>query len=148
MKDKNESESSIGTYRFLAEQRVQVFRIVFGTGNTAARLFDIVLICAILLSVLLVMIGSNPSLSPAVQAALQYAVFGFTVIFTLEYLLRIFISPKPIRYMVSFFGILDLLAIMPTYLTFIFPEAGRSVLSSLCSKDRALRQEALHVPLF
>jgi len=139
VKDKNESDRSMKTYSFLAEQRGQIFRIVFGTGNTAARLFDFILICAILLSVLLVMIGSNPTLSPSIRAALRYAEFGFTVIFTLEYLLRIFISPKPIRYMVSFFGIIDLLAILPTYLTFIFPEAGHLLIIRLLRVLRIFR---------
>ena len=139
MKDENESEPGVKTYTFLAEQRGQIFRIVFGTGNTAARLFDIVLIGAILLSVLLVLIGSNSALSPTIQDALRYAEFGFTVIFTLEYLLRIFISPKPLRYMVSFFGIIDLLAIMPTYLTFIFPEAGHLLVVRLLRVLRIFR---------
>lgn len=126
-------------YSYLARERGALFRIVFGTGNTAARLFDIVLICAIIVSVLLVMVDSIVDLSSATRAALRYAEFGFTLLFTLEYLLRIFISPKPLRYMTSFLGIIDLLAILPTYLTFLYPEAGHFMVIRLLRILRIFR---------
>ena len=126
-------------YRFLAEQRGALFRIVFGTGNTAARLFDIVLIAAIVLSVLLVMIDSIVDLPASTRTLLRNAEFGFTLLFTLEYLLRIFISPKPLRYMASFLGIIDLLAILPTYLAFLYPEAGHFMVIRLLRILRIFR---------
>lgn len=112
------------TYRFLAEQRTALYRIVFGTGNTPARIFDIVLIIAILASVLSVMLESDVNLPSDIRILLRRTETFFTILFTIEYLLRIFIAPKPFRYMFSFFGIIDLLAILPGYLLFIFPEAS------------------------
>lgn len=138
MKGKRKDGSS-QPYRFLAEERGQAFRIVFGTGNTAARLFDILLISVIILSVILVMISSNSEVSPAVDRTLRYAELGFSLLFTLEYLLRIFISPKPFRYMVSFLGIIDLLAILPIYLIFIFPDAGHLLIIRLLRVLRIFR---------
>ena len=114
----------MANYRFLAEQRAALYRIVFGTGNTPARIFDIVLIVAILASVLAVMIESDVNLPADIRQRLQRAETVFTILFTVEYLLRIFIAPKPLRYMFSFFGIIDLLAILPSYLMFFFPEAS------------------------
>lgn len=114
----------MATYRFLADQRAALFRIVFGTGNAPARIFDIVLIIAILTSVLSVMIESDVNLPSDIRFQLQRAETFFTLLFTIEYLLRIFIAPKPLRYMVSFFGIIDLLAILPSYLLFVYPEAS------------------------
>lgn len=114
----------MATYRFLTDQRVALYRIIFGTGNSPARIFDIVLISTILASVLAVMIESDVNLAPDIRILLQRAETVFTVLFTLEYLLRIFVAPKPLRYMFSFFGIIDLLAILPSYLLFFFPEAS------------------------
>lgn len=135
-----EKDSGSSTpYKFLAEERGLIYRIVFGTGNTAARLFDIILIGAILTSVILVMIGSKSDLSPAAETFFRNAEIGFTLLFTLEYLLRIFISPKPLRYMVSFHGIIDLLAILPTFLIFIFPGASHLLMIRLLRVLRIFR---------
>ena len=126
-------------YRFLAQQRNALYQIVFGTGNTPARLFDIVLIAAILASVLAVMIESDVNLSPDFRTQLRHIEVFFTILFTIEYLLRIFIAPKPRRYISSFFGIIDLLAILPSYLLFIFPEASYFLVIRLLRVLRVFR---------
>ena len=126
-------------YRFLAQQRNALYQIVFGTGNTPARLFDIVLIAAILASVLAVMIESDVNLPPDIRTLLRHIEVFFTILFTIEYLLRIFIAPKPLRYIFSFFGIIDLLAILPSYLLFIFPEASYFLVIRLLRVMRVFR---------
>ncbi len=126
-------------YRFLDRQRNALYQIVFGTGNTPARLFDIALIVAILASVLSVMIESDVNLSPDIRIQLRHVEVFFTILFTVEYLLRIFIAPKPFRYIFSFFGIIDLLAILPSYLLFVFPEASYFLVIRLLRVMRVFR---------
>ena len=126
-------------YKFLPHQRTVLFNIVFGTGNTPARIFDIALIVTILASVLLVMIESDVNLPPELRTRLRNAEVFFTILFTLEYLLRIFIAPKPVRYIFSFFGIIDLLAILPSYLLLVFPESSYFLVIRLLRVMRVFR---------
>lgn len=98
--------------------RQQLNRIVFGTDTRAGRNFDIILLWIILLSVIVVMLESVPELGANYKAEFYIIEWILTVIFTLEYLIRIWISPKPIKYIFSFWGIVDLLSILPTYLSF------------------------------
>lgn len=98
--------------------RQQLNRIVFGTDTRAGRNFDIILLWIILLSVMVVMLESVPELGSNFKAEFYIIEWILTVIFTLEYLIRIWISPKPIKYIFSFWGIIDLLSILPTYLSF------------------------------
>lgn len=85
------------------------------------KLFDIILLIAILLSILVVMLESVPSLG------LKYGIYFFTVewiltiLFTIEYLLRLYVVERPVRYAKSFFGIVDLMSILPSYLSLILP---------------------------
>ena len=126
-------------YKFLAQQRTALFNIVFGTGNTPARIFDIALIVTILASVLLVMIESDVKLPPELRSRLRNAEVVFTILFTFEYLLRIFIAPRPVRYIFSFFGIIDLLAILPSYLLLVFPESSYFLVIRLLRVMRVFR---------
>ena len=97
-----------------------MFEIIFEADTHAGKWFDIVLIICILLSVLTVMLDSVGSIR-AQYGKLLYAVeWFFTVLFTIEYIFRLICVGKPIRYAVSFYGIIDLLAILPTYMSIIF----------------------------
>lgn len=107
--------------------RQVLYDVVFGTESTMGKRFDILLICAILLSVLAVMLDSVESVSNAYGTELLIVEWFFTVLFTIEYGVRIYISPNSWAYIRSFYGIVDLLSIIPTYLTFFFPGA-RSLL--------------------
>ena len=98
-------------------------RIIFKSSRWDEKFFDLFLIALICLSVVAVMLGSIPSLAPGTQRVLYVFEWGITVLFTLEYLLRIYVSLQPLRYMRSFFGLVDLLAILPTYLDLFFPGA-------------------------
>ena len=105
--------------RFRREWR----RIIFKSGRWDEKGFDLFVIIAICLSVLAVMLESIPSLGPNLRYALYLFEWGITILFALEYLLRIYVSLQPVRYMRSFFGLVDLLAILPTFLDLLFPGA-------------------------
>ena len=95
------------------------FEIIFEADTPAGKWFDIVLIVCILLSVAAVMLDSVGSVR-AEYGGLLYAVeWFFTILFTVEYILRLVCVGRPIRYAVSFFGIVDLLAILPTYMSLV-----------------------------
>lgn len=104
--------------------RRRVNQIIFQHDSPAERAFDVVLIVAILLSVLLVMLDSVASINARYGRELAIAEWVFTGLFTIEYLLRLWSSEKPAAYARSFYGIVDLAAIAPAYLAVLFP-AGR-----------------------
>ncbi|WP_420575537.1 ion transporter [Ekhidna sp.] len=104
-------------FKFLPNLRDHLFEVVFGTETRAGKLFDIVLLWAIVLSVLAVMLESVTEIRQSFGDVFLILEWTFTVLFTIEYLLRLFITAKPGRYAFSFFGIIDLLATVPTYLT-------------------------------
>lgn len=103
--------------------RLRLRHIVFGTDSPAGRLFDQALIGVILASVAAVMLDSVQTIHAQYSHWLYLAEWGFTVIFTVEYLLRLWISERPARYARSFYGIVDLLSIVPTYLSLLVPGA-------------------------
>jgi voltage-gated potassium channel len=97
--------------------RKKLHEIIFGTTTKAGRNFDLVLLVLILISVLLVMVDSVPAWEEAYPEFFFYSEWAFTIFFTIEYLLRIIIARKPLRYIFSIWGIIDLLSIIPTFLT-------------------------------
>ena len=105
------------------ELRTRLRRIVFGTDSRAGQAFDEILIVAILVSVVAVMLDSVQSIHERYGAALYVVEWAFTVLFTLEYLLRLWVSDRPLRYARSFYGLVDLAAVLPTYLSLLIPGA-------------------------
>ncbi|NRF14227.1 ion transporter [Vibrio coralliilyticus] len=101
-----------------------LYIIIFGTHTKAGRAFDIALIIAILSSLLVLVLESIPAVASQWRTELRYLEYTFTALFTIEYLLRLYCSPKPVAYAKSFYGVIDLLAILPTYLAFFFPSAS------------------------
>jgi voltage-gated potassium channel len=97
-----------------------LFEIIFEADTPAGKWFDIILIICISLSVLVVMLDSVSSVRERYGQFLYAIEWFFTILFTIEYILRLLCVRKPIRYAVSFFGIVDLLAILPTYLSLLF----------------------------
>jgi len=102
------------------EWREILFEIIFEADTPAGKWFDIVLIISILLSVITVMLDSVGSIRAKYGEFLYAAEWFFTILFTVEYVFRLLCVGKPIRYAVSFFGIVDLLAILPTYMSLLF----------------------------
>jgi voltage-gated potassium channel len=101
--------------------RNKCHEIIFEADTPAGKLFDILLIVSILLSVIMVMLDSVSSIQQTHGRLLYFGEWFFTILFTLEYLLRLYSVGRPTAYATSFFGIVDLLAILPTYLSIIFP---------------------------
>jgi voltage-gated potassium channel len=103
-------------------------RIIFQSSRWDEKAFDICLIVAISLSVVVVMLESIPALNPELRRVLYFVEWSITILFTLEYILRLYVSLRPLRYARSFFGVVDLLAILPTYLDLLLPGAHYLVL--------------------
>lgn len=97
--------------------RDQVYTIIFGTDTFWGKLFDIILLVAILLSVFAVMLESVESIEQKYGNILYVIEWVFTILFTLEYIARIIAVEKPRRYIFSFYGIIDFLSILPSYLS-------------------------------
>jgi voltage-gated potassium channel len=102
--------------------RNKIFVIIFGTDTRAGRTFDVILLWMIILSVTVVVLESVSTFRESYHQVFISTEWFFTIVFTLEYLLRVFTSPRPWKYMTSFFGIIDLLAVLPTYLGLIFDQ--------------------------
>jgi voltage-gated potassium channel len=99
--------------------RRTLFEIIFEAETPAGRWFDLALIAAILLSVATVMLDSVSSIHDRYGVWLYAVEWVFTILFTVEYILRLLCVGRPARYAVSFFGIVDLLAVVPTYLSLV-----------------------------
>lgn len=108
--------------------RAAVREIVFGHETPAGKGFDVVLILAIIASVIVVMLESVQDFRLAYGPLLRGVEWGFTLLFTAEYLTRLWCAPRAVRYARSFFGVVDLLAILPTYLSLLIP-GGQAMLS-------------------
>ena len=105
----------------LADWRQKIYGLVFEAETPAGRVFDITLISLILLSVLAVFLESVRWIREIYGVELYAAEWAFTIIFTIEYVLRLISVKRPIRYILSFYCLVDLLAILPTYFSLIFP---------------------------
>jgi voltage-gated potassium channel len=90
--------------------------IIFEADTPAGKLFDVLLLIAILLSVLVVMCESVEVIREDYPKLLARAEWAFTLLFTVEYAIRIACVRRPLRYILSFYGIVDLLALLPTYI--------------------------------
>ncbi|WP_342130454.1 ion transporter [Hydrogenophaga sp. OTU3427] len=102
--------------------RARLFRVIFESDTRAGLLFDQALIVLILLSLVVVVADSVGSLQARWGGVFNVLEWTFTLLFTLEYVLRLLCVTRPLRYARSFFGVIDLLAILPTYLALFVPE--------------------------
>ncbi|PNK59797.1 ion transporter [Psychrobacter sp. FDAARGOS_221] len=100
--------------------RDRIHIIIEGTDTPLGKFFDITLLIAIAASVAVVMLDSVLYLRLQYGTIFFYAEWFFTILFTLEYLLRLFSAPNRLRYAFSFFGLVDLLSVLPSYLSLIF----------------------------
>ncbi|MBF2719830.1 MULTISPECIES: ion transporter [unclassified Psychrobacter] len=94
--------------------------IIEGTDTRLGKLFDIVLLIAIAASVAVVMLDSVLYMRLQYGVLFFYAEWFFTILFTIEYALRLFSAPNRLRYIFSFFGVVDLLSVLPSYLSLMF----------------------------
>ncbi len=105
----------------MGKRRELLRRIIFEADTPSGKLFDVVLILAIVLSVGVVMLDSIDGLQDRWGVTFRALEWFFTILFTVEYILRVACIGKPSKYIFSFFGIIDFLAILPTYLSLFIP---------------------------
>ena len=97
------------------------FAIIFESDTPAGRRFDIVLLAAIFASVVVVMLESVDSLSDRYATLFLVLEWGFTLLFSVEYIARLVCVERPLRYATSFFGIVDLASVLPMYVAMLAP---------------------------
>ena len=103
--------------------RARLHEIIFEADTPAGQYFDIALIVCILLSTLCVMLDSVRDIRAAYSGTLNALEWVFTLLFTVEYGLRLACVQRPLRYAISFYGLVDLLSILPTYLSLLIAGA-------------------------
>ena len=101
----------------------QVNDVIFGYESRAGKLFDVVLIFMIVISVSAVLFDSVDSYHDRYGETLLQLEWFFTILFTIEYILRLYSTENLKRYVFSFYGLIDLFSILPTYIALIFPIA-------------------------
>ncbi len=113
-------------FKYMGDIRQNLWMIVFGTDTRLGKKFDVILLWVILSSIVVVMLESVAELNDSYGDVFTLLEWLFTSFFTAEYLMRLWIVRRPIKYATSFLGIIDFLAVIPTYLTIFF--AGGSYL--------------------
>ncbi|MGD2185196.1 MAG: ion transporter [Desulfobacterales bacterium] len=103
--------------------RQKFHEVIFEADTPAGKWFDVLLILAILMSVVMVMLDSVNAIQIQAGRLLYIGEWFFTILFTIEYVLRLLSVGRPLAYATSFFGVVDLLAILPTYLSILIPGA-------------------------
>ncbi|NQY68861.1 MAG: ion transporter [Flavobacteriales bacterium] len=98
--------------------QLKMHEIIYEADTPMGKLFDVCLLWAIIASLLVVMLESVESIRVEYGSALRLTELFFTLLFTIEYVLRVISVEKPFKYMFSFMGLVDILSIMPTYLSF------------------------------
>lgn len=100
--------------------RRRLHEIIFEADTPAGKLFDVALLILIVISVLAVTLETVPELRIRYGSLLRLVEWVLTVLFTIEYVLRLSVVKRPLRYATSFYGIVDLFSILPTYLSIFF----------------------------
>jgi len=101
--------------------REQLFTIIFEADTRAGRNFDLALFFLIILSLVIVMLQSIGSVNARFGPQMMIMEWIITILFTIEYILRIISIKQPIKYISSFYGVVDLLSILPSYFSLLFP---------------------------
>jgi len=114
-------------YRPTNEQpawKLRLYLVIFESGTRAGRAFDVALLIAIGLSVTVVMLESVQSIREACPILIQTLEWTFTILFTFEYIARLLCVRRPLDYVRSFYGIIDLFAFLPSYINLLVPTAN------------------------
>ncbi|MFQ5570126.1 MAG: ion transporter [Rhodothermales bacterium] len=107
----------------LSGWRLKLYVIIFESDTPPGKAFDVTLILTIIASVIAVMMESVGTIRAQYGDVLYLVEWGFTILFTIEYVLRLICVGRPFRYAASFFGVVDLMAVVPTYLSLLIPGA-------------------------
>lgn len=105
----------------LKSLRLTLYQIIFQANTPAGKGFDIALIIFILASVLVIMLDSVTEINLRYRSQLLAAEWLFTALFTVEYIIRVLIVRRPVKYITSFYGLIDLLSVLPSYLSLLLP---------------------------
>ena len=108
--------------RPLAGWRLRLYTVIFEADTRAGKAFDVGLIVLVMLSVLVVSLESVVALQSRYGRLFDLLEYLFTALFTIEYIARLLCVQRPLRYALSFYGLVDLLAVLPTYLALFVPE--------------------------
>lgn len=127
------------TKRTLTPLQEKYHEIIFGTETPAGKWFDIVLILCIVTSVSVIMLDSMAPLHLRFSVTFWRIEWFFTLLFTLEYLVRIWCSSNRKAYVLSLYGIVDLVSILPTYVALIVPQASPLLIIRLLRMLRIFR---------
>jgi voltage-gated potassium channel len=103
--------------------RRRLHEIIFEADTPEGKAFDLFVIASIVISVVVIFLESISEVRALYEPTLLSIELFFTILFTIEYVLRLLTVRRPLAYSLSFYGIVDLLAILPTYLSFLFPGA-------------------------
>ncbi|MAT92111.1 MAG: ion transporter [Halioglobus sp.] len=141
------------TVRQLTPAQQRFYTVIFGTETPAGKWFDICLILAIAASVVVIMLDSIADLHLHWGRLFLQIEWAFTLLFTVEYLVRVWCVPNRRAYMLSIYGIVDLLALLPTYLSLLLPQTAPLLIIRLLRILRIFRvlrmlsllQEANHL---
>ncbi len=109
-------------------RRDRLYRIIFLADTPEGKLYDVILILTVTLSVLGVMLDSVADIQRSIGGFLYGVEWAFTVLFTVDYLVRLYCVGRTLRYAFSFYGLVDLLGVIPTYLGYAFP-GGRYLIA-------------------
>ena len=101
--------------------RARMFDVIFGIDTPAGRRFDIALVVIILLSILTVVLDSVPGIGRRYAVQMSILEWTFTLFFTLEYIARLVCVQRPMRYVRSFYGVIDLVSVLPTWISLLVP---------------------------
>jgi voltage-gated potassium channel len=102
--------------------RLRLYQVIYESDTAAGRLFDQAIVAAILVSVAVVMADSVQGWHSQYSTGFGVAEWFFTILFSVEYIARLITVDRPLRYARSFFGVVDLIAVLPTYLALFLPE--------------------------
>lgn len=122
--------------------RARVREIIFETNTPAGKAFDIALIACILLSVLSVMLDSVQAINRQIGGLLYGVEWFFTILFTVEYALRLWSVQAPLKYARSFYGVIDLLGILPTYLSLLLVDSQYLLVVRVLARPSGLPRAA------
>ncbi len=101
----------------------KLYQVIFESDTKAGKAFDVVVMIAIVISLIVALVESMPRVGGHFKYTLKLLEYVLTAFFTIEYILRLYCSPKRRDYALSFFGIIDLISTLPLYISFIFPSA-------------------------
>lgn len=124
--------------------RHKVYTIIYKSDTVKGRLFDLILLGVIVVSIIIIMLETVKGFSAKHHTTLIILEWFITILFTIEYILRILCIRRPIRYIFSFYGIIDLLAILPMFLSIIFPASTIFVIVRSLRLFRLFK--ILHIP--